>query len=415
MKIGFIGMTHLGIVSSIAAAEKNFNVICYDQDKEKINKLNKSLFEIDEPKLNYYYKKNTKKIKFTNDLKELNSTSLVYLSIDIKTNSSGKSDYTEINEIITKISKNLNKKIILIILCQIAPGFTRKIKWPKNKLFYQVETLIFGKAFERALKPERIIVGQDATKKLPIKYKKFLTQFKCPLITMNYESAELSKISINLFLISQVMTTNSIVEIAKKIGADWNSIKLALNLDKRIGKKSYLDPGLGISGGNLERDLSTMQTLAHKQRTSSILFQTFESLSKYYKDWCYREFEKIRKNNKLKIINVGVLGLAYKNNTNSIKNSPSILLIKKLLKKNIKVIVNDPILKKENISLPVTYENNPEKIIYETDAIFVMLNSKNYQKIKLKYNKINKKKYFIDPFSVIQFEKFHLITSVNIK
>ena len=162
--------------------------------------------------------------------------------------------------------------------------FTRKIKWPKNKLFYQVETLIFGKAFERALKPERIIVGQDAIKKLPLNYIKFLNKFKCPVITMNYESAELSKISINLFLISQVTTTNSIVEISKKIGADWNSIKLALNLDKRIGKKSYLNPGLGISGGNLERDLSTIQTLAQKQRTSTILFQTFENKELLIKD-----------------------------------------------------------------------------------------------------------------------------------
>ena len=133
MNIGFIGMTHLGIVSSISAAEKNFNVICYDNDRLKIDKLKRSIFEIDEPKLSYYYKKNIKKIQFTKDLKDLNSTSLVYLSLDIKTNNTGVSDYKEINQMIKSICSLLNKKCILIILCQIAPGFTRKIQWPKNK------------------------------------------------------------------------------------------------------------------------------------------------------------------------------------------------------------------------------------------------------------------------------------------
>ena len=118
---------------------------------------------------------------------------------------------------------------------------------------------------------------------------------------MNYESAELAKISINLFLISQVTTTNAIVEISKKIGANWNSIKLALSLDKRIGKQAYLNPGLGISGGNLERDLSTIQLLGNKQRTSTVLFEAFENLSSYYKNWCYRKFNEItnRKNGEL--------------------------------------------------------------------------------------------------------------------
>lgn len=402
MKIGFIGMTHLGIVSSISAAEKKYDVICYDNDIKKIDNFKKSNFDIKEPNLNKLYKKNSNKIFFTNNILHMNKASIVYISIDIKTNSKGKSNYSEINNILKKIIKNLNKNIILIILCQIPPGFTRRINWPKNNLFYQVETLIFGKAFQRALNPERIIVGKNNNNKIPTIYNSFLKKFKCPILYMNYESAELCKIAINLYLISQVTTTNSIAEISKKIGANWNDIKLALNLDSRIGKDAYLNPGLGISGGNLERDLNSIISLGKKNKSAVHLFQTFEYLSNYYKNWCYNIFSKVSKNKNLNKLHVGVLGLTYKKNTNSIKNSPSINLIKKIKNKTNKIFVHDYILSENIKNIHGVSIKNIKDLIKKSNIIFVMLDLNEYKKIDLNNIMIKDKKIIIDPFSVVK-------------
>ena len=101
---------------------------------------------------------------------------------------------------------------------------------------------------------------------------------------MKYESAELTKISINMFLISSITTTNELAEISKKIGANWSEISPALRLDKRIGKYAYLNPGLGISGGNLERDLNTITKIYKSNNMDSKLFKFWQDKSNYYRN-----------------------------------------------------------------------------------------------------------------------------------
>ena len=130
-------------------------------------------------------------------------------------------------------------------------------------LFYQVETLIFGRALERALRPERLIVGcADPDRDLPPAYAEHLALFHCPIFRMRYESAELTKIAINMFLVSSVSVTNTLASLCEQLGADWAEIVPTLRLDARIGPHAYLSPGLGLSGGNLERDLATVRRLA---------------------------------------------------------------------------------------------------------------------------------------------------------
>src|SRR3970282_1279053 len=147
----------------------------------------------------------------------------------------------------------------IVVLAQVPPAFTRGKQRPGRLLYYQVETLIFGRAVERALQPERYIVGcADPALPLPPAYQGFLQAHGCPILPMRYESAELAKISINMFLVASVSTANTLAELCEKTGAEWSEIVPALKLDKRIGPHSYLAPGLGIAGGNLERDLATV-------------------------------------------------------------------------------------------------------------------------------------------------------------
>lgn len=154
----------------------------------------------------------------------------------------------------------LDKDAVLVIHCQVEPGFTRQVNWPIEQLYYHVETLkVSENTMDRALNPERIIVGIDKENKCLItkQLREFFECFTNKIIVMSYEEAELAKIAINLYLAAQVCTTNTLVEVAEKIGAKWNYIIPALQTDKRIGKDAYLKPGYGL-GKHLTRDLETI-------------------------------------------------------------------------------------------------------------------------------------------------------------
>ena len=294
MIIGFVGLSHLGLVSLCAAANKGCDIIAYDLHTDA-KLIDANSIDINEPGLNSIFKKNKKRIKITKNIQDLSKCDLIYISKDVPTNSNGKSDLKPIKKIVKHLSF-LYKKPILIILSQVNPGFTRKIKWNKKKLFYQVETLVFGNALKRALKPERIIIGSNnSNEKIDPKLKSFLNKFKCPILNMNYESAELAKISINMFLVSSITTTNLLSELSTRIGAHWTDISKALKLDRRIGGHAYLNPGLGISGGNLERDVNSVIQMNKKMNLDSTIFEYWKQKSGYYKNWPIRKFLELKK------------------------------------------------------------------------------------------------------------------------
>ena len=224
----------------------------------------------------------------------------------------------------------MRKEASLVILCQVSPGFTRTLKWPADRLFYQVETLIFGRAIERALYPERFIVGcKDPDQPLRPELLKYLESFDCQILPMRYESAELAKISINMCLVASVTTANTLAEICEHIGADWSEIVPALRLDKRIGQNAYLQPGLGIAGGNLERDLATVLRYAQKYQTDGGVVSAWMDNSKHRKNWPWETLNDLVLT-KIEKPKISILGLTYKENTHSIKNSPSIVLLNKI-------------------------------------------------------------------------------------
>lgn len=160
---------------------------------------------------------------------------------------------------VDRIIPRLKKHATLVILCQVEPGFTRKVNWPKELLYYHVETLkVNDEALERAVHPERIIFGSGAIGPLSYEYLSFLSAFNCLFFHMSYESAELTKIAINLYLVAQLETTNKLAKVANKIGANWDDIIPALQTDRRIGQYAYLKPGKGI-GPHLQRDVDTIE------------------------------------------------------------------------------------------------------------------------------------------------------------
>ena len=401
LKVGFAGLTHLGLNYLAASAEMGLNVVGLDFDRKKLNKLKDYVIEYKEPNLEKVIRKNKKKIFFTNNLINLKKCHLVFISQDVKTNNAGDSYYHSLKKLIQKTTKVLNKKAVLIILSQVQPGFTRNIKFDQKRLYYQVETLIFGQALKRALRPERVIVGcKNPQDKINSFFSRYLHKFSCPIVKMKYESAEFTKISINILLASSITASNMLAEACEKVSADWHEIMPALQLDRRIGSKAYIRPGLGISGGNIERDIASVKKILLKNKKALSVVKVFINNSIHMKSWVYRilKSEKILSNNNY---NIGILGLAYKENTNSLKNSPAIHLLKKI--KNNKINVYDPLIKLENKRKNCNYINNINSLIKISNVIIIMTPWNEYGNINKTLKKKKTKVLLIDPYRIVNF------------
>ena len=334
--IGFAGLSHLGVNYSLATAAKGFDVRAYDPSPELVADLGRGNLSVEEPGLRELFEANRHRLHYTMDPRDLSACELLFVSIDVKTDEDNRSDTGPLLALIRQIVPHIAKGAALVVLSQVAPGFTRRLRGEllasgaAAEIYYQVETLIFGRAVERALHPERYMVGAaDPAKPLPEAFRRWHESFHCPVLVMRYESAELAKIAINLFLVSSVSTTNMLAEVCEQIGADWSEIAPALRLDKRIGPNAYLNPGLGIAGGNLERDLLTVTQLAEGSDMDAGLVGAWIHNSLHRRGWLARTFQWALQKRGVAhgAAVVAIWGLAYKENTHSIRNSPSLAFI----------------------------------------------------------------------------------------
>jgi UDPglucose 6-dehydrogenase len=335
--IGFVGMTHLGLVSGVAASQKGFKIICFDIDQTKITDLLSGKLPVSEPQLEELIRCNSDHLFFTANPKDLTECDVIYVAPDVGTDNHGQSDLSVLNDLLDVVFKVSSLETTIVILSQAPPGFTRKQWDGKRSLYYQVETLIFGRAVERALFPERYIIGCSEIKDpLPRPYKEFLDAHDCPILKMRYESAELAKISINMCLVASVSVANTMAELCEKIGANWSEIVPALKLDKRIGNYSYLLPGLGISGGNLERDLDTVRKFSSEYSTDASIVHAWISNSEHRKRWPVDKLKQLIELSPQSSM-IAIWGLSYKEDTDSTKNSPALMAIHQLSEYSLQV------------------------------------------------------------------------------
>jgi len=363
-------MTHLGLCSSIAAASKGFQTIGFAADDKLVGDLAAGRLPVVEPELDDLLAANRQRLTFTADPARLAAADVVYVAPDVPTNDQSISDLGPLDSLLDLVFTHVRNDAIIVVLSQVAPGFTRARQRAGRILHYQVETLIFGRAVERATKPERFIVGcADPTAPLPPALAAFLQSFGCPILPMRYESAELCKIAINCCLVASVSVANTLAELCEGIGADWSDIAPALKLDRRIGPYSYLAPGLGLAGGNLERDLATVCNLSDKAGTDSGVVRAWIANSRYRKDWALRTLHT-EVLEKTRAPQLAVLGLAYKEDTHSTKNSPSIALLTHLAPYTVRVF--DPVVPASAAPHPVAAGTDPLDTCRDADALLIM-------------------------------------------
>lgn len=335
---GFVGLTHLGIVSSICWASKFPPAIGVDPDTGIIEKLSFGKIPIEEPKLQGLLDKNRNNISFTTDFSLLSGCGTVFITQDIKTDEDNRSDYTSFYNLVEKTIPYLSQGTKIVLMSQVSVGTCDELKrYIKKKrpdfdfeLFYMVETLIIGNAVDRFLHPERIILGTESGAETILDryiiFKNQLNAFGAPLVIMKYESAELTKLAINFYLFNSVAYANTIADLCEAYSADMNEILPALRLDKRIGPYAYIRPSLGVTGGNLERDMMTLAQLEKNKGITSGLIEFLIDLNKIRYEWVEKKLQSYLFPN-VKKPRICIWGLAYKRDTNSLKNSIALKII----------------------------------------------------------------------------------------
>ena len=376
---GFLGLSHLGIVSSVGWASLGSPVVGVDLDRAPVDALGRGELPVHEPGLPEAFAASRGRMRFATDPAALAECPLVIVSRDVPTDAGNGSDTTAVLRLVDAAVPHLRRGAVLAVMSQVPPGFTRSLAARIEarrpglglRVHYWVETLIFGNALRRFLEPERIIVGApDPARPLPAELADGLTRFGCPVLPMRYESAELTKTAINLYLFGAVTYANTLADLCEEVGADWSEMAPALRLDRRIGAHAYIRPSLGVAGGNLERDLVTLQGLcaAHGVDASYI-----ESLLRYNADryrWVQRQLERRVLAETPRPV-IAVWGLAYKKDTRSTKNSMSLRVIGDL-RGRADIRAYDPVVGAADVDVPVTVLPDREAVLAGADCLLVL-------------------------------------------
>jgi UDPglucose 6-dehydrogenase len=267
---------------------------------------------------------------------------------------------------------------------------------------------VFGASVERACFPERLIIGcANPSDTIDGAFGRVLSAFGCPVLRMSYESAELTKIAINVCLAASITATNVLSGIASRVGADWGEIAPALRLDERIGLHAYLTPGLGIGGGHLTRDLVTVSEIAKRTKGRGYVNEA-DAIDAMLRDSVNRQFWPLRmlKESVLYTVSdpvIGVLGVTYKKNTQSVRNSPSIALIKQLVGTRLRVF--DPAVIAPTQPGLVNAESM-ESVALGADALVIMTPWPVFRTLDVeRVGRDMRGRIIIDPFGVLDHER----------
>jgi len=376
---GFVGLSHLGIISSIGWASFGAPVIAVDLDQGPVEALRRGTLPVHEPSLEELFGRARQQMTFSMDFSRLRDCPLVIVARDVPTDEANASDPSVVLRLLDAAVPHLQQEVALAVMSQVPTGFTRRLaerirsRRPdlQFRLHYWVETLIFGNAVERYLKPERIIVGcAEPAAPLPPALEAGLRRFACPILPMAYESAELTKTAINLYLCAAVTYANTLSDLCERVGADWTEMMPALRLDRRIGPAAYIRPGLGIAGGNLERDMVTLRHLCDEHGVDGAFIATMLDYNARRAQWVHRKLEEHLFAEVTHPV-IAVWGLAYKKNTRSTKNSMSLRVIRELGDRA-DVRAYDPVVGPDDIDIHVKVAADQAEALAGADCMLVL-------------------------------------------
>lgn len=352
MKISVIGTGYVGLVTGTCLAETGNEVICVDIDKEKVEKMRNGVLPIYEPHLDVLFERNIKanRLKFTTSLDEgLEHGDIIFLALPTPEDEDGSADLSYVLNVSEEIGKKIKEYKVIVDKSTVPVGTAEKVHSviAKNAscefdVVSNPEFLREGFAVDDFLKPERIVVGSSserATKLMEKLYSPFVRSGN-PIIIMDEKSAELTKYAANAFLATKITFMNEIANYCEKVGADVDMVRAGMGTDSRIGKR-FLFPGIGYGGSCFPKDVKALQKAGKDKNYDFKILNSVIEINSAQKTILLPKIEKYF-NNDLNGKTIAIWGLAFKPETDDIREAPAIDMMEALLSKGAKLQVFDP-------------------------------------------------------------------------
>jgi UDPglucose 6-dehydrogenase len=420
IKICVVGTGYVGLVSAVCFAEIGHEVDGVDKDKEKIEKLKKGISPIFEEGLEPLLKKNLKKgrISFTTDLKEgLKESLLVFNAVGTPPGEQRRVDLRYVWEVSEEVGKILDHYIVFVNKSTVPIGTTEKVekiiqKNLKKKITFDVasnpEFLREGSAIKDFLEPNRIVIGVKSKRAEKILRKVYepITRKGYPLIVTDIKSAEMIKYVSNAFLATKLSFINEIANLCEKVGVNVKEVIRGLELDERMGK-GYFNPGPGFGGSCLPKDVDELINFALDHGIKLKVLDAVRDVNEFQRKIAILKLKKYLP--ELFGKTIAIWGLAFKANTDDVRESPAIEVIKKLIEEGANVKCYDP-LAVENAKKVLNHQHiefckNKIDALNGVDALILMTEWEEFKKVKpaeiKKYTKI-----VIDTRNIWDKEKF---------
>lgn len=397
MKIAIVGTGYVGLVTGTCFAEMGVDVTCIDIDRKKIENLRNGLIPIFEPGLEDLIKKNTAsgRLHFETELvRVLNDNEVVFSAVGTPPDEDGSADLSYVLEVARTIGRNLERYVLVVTKSTVPVGTAEKVRSVIREeldrrgvhipfdVASNPEFLKEGNAVEDFMRPDRVVVGVDSEKAKTLMeklYKPFMMN-SYRLIFTDIPSAEMIKYAANAMLATRISFMNDIANLCELVGADVNMVRKGIGADTRIGNK-FLFPGCGYGGSCFPKDVKALIKTASEYCYDMKILKAVEEVNEKQKgvlfDKVYEHFQ-----GDLKGKRVALWGLAFKPETDDMREAPSLVIIEKLLRAGVSVVAYDPIAMSEckrRIGDSIEYAGNIYEAVTHVDTLLVVTEWKEFR------------------------------------
>ncbi len=388
MKIAIVGTGYVGLVSGTCFAEMGVDVTCVDVDKKKIEALLEGVIPIYEPNLDTLVKRNVEagRLKFTTDLTEvLDDVEVIFSAVGTPPDEDGSADLKYVLEVARTIGANMNHHVVVVTKSTVPVGTAKKVKAAiQSELDKRGSDLTFdvasnpeflkeGNAISDFMKPDRVVVGVESEKAEEIMTRLYrpmlLNNFR--VIFMDIPSAEMTKYAANSMLATRISFMNEIANLCEIVGADVNMVRKGIGTDSRIGSK-FLYAGCGYGGSCFPKDVKALVKTASQNGYDMQVLNAVEAVNDKQKNILFEKFMK-HFGGDVKGKKIALWGLAFKPETDDMREAPSLVLIDSLVAAGCEVVAYDPVAMAEcrrRIGDKIAYANNLYDTVIDADAIF---------------------------------------------
>jgi UDPglucose 6-dehydrogenase len=388
MRVSVIGAGYVGLVTAAALASKGHNVIVVDTDQSKVNKVNRKKSPIYEEGLDDMLSDciESNRLRATGDYEEILDTDVTLICVGTPSNPDGSMNLSYIKESAKAIGKVLgakSKRHTVVVRSTVVPGTTKEIiipileKYSRKKAHVDFDVAVNpeflqeGKALQGFFNPDRIIIGEEE-RRAGDTVEKLYKGISALIIRMGITTAEMIKFTSNAFLATKISFINDIGNICRSLGIDVYDVVKGVGVDYRIGEH-FLSAGIGFGGSCLPKDV---KALVHSSRRLGYRPRVLESVLEVNRNQVLNMLRMVEeKLGNLKGKTICVLGLAFKPNTDDVRNAPALEVIKLLVKKGASVKTYDPLARpgaKRVLSEKVKYCSNAKEAVSDCDCVLVM-------------------------------------------